>query len=143
MNNEASDRGSFKGLLEENTARKRDLLHIFRRSISLQPLRDWRAAGLALQGTAWGRQDDTFAVAAVVNAISDSARGYFAAGGLGVLIGDGRLNYGTENVLETYYSANVTAWLRATFDYQFALHPAYNRDRGPVSIYGIRAHAEF
>ena len=43
MNNEASDRGSFKGLLEENTARKRDLLHIFRRSISLQPLRDWRA----------------------------------------------------------------------------------------------------
>ena len=43
MNNEGSDRGSFKGLLEENTARKRDLLHIFRRSISLQPLRDWRA----------------------------------------------------------------------------------------------------
>jgi hypothetical protein len=29
--------------LGENTAHKRDLLHVFRRSISLQPLRNWRA----------------------------------------------------------------------------------------------------
>ncbi|HKD20628.1 MAG TPA: carbohydrate porin [Rhizomicrobium sp.] len=102
------------------------------------------AVGLSLQGTAWGRHDDTFAVAAVVNAISDSARSYFAAGGLGVLIGDGQLpHYGTENVIETYYSANVTDWLRATADYQFALHPAYNKDRGPVSIFGLRVRASF
>ena len=43
LDNEASDRGPSKGLLGENTAHKRDLLHVFRRSVSLQPLRDWRA----------------------------------------------------------------------------------------------------
>jgi O-antigen biosynthesis protein len=43
LNKEGWDRGPSKGLLDENTARKRDLLHVFRRSVSLQLLRDWRA----------------------------------------------------------------------------------------------------
>jgi len=99
--------------------------------------------GLSLKGTDWGRKDDTVGVATVVNAISDSAQAYFAAGGLGILIGDGRLpHYGTEDVLETYYNAGVTSWLNASADYQLIVNPAYNRDRGPVSVLALRLHAQ-
>lgn len=102
------------------------------------------AAGISLKGTSWKRGDDTVGVAGIVNGISKAARAYFAAGGLGVLIGDGRLpHYETENVLEAYYNAHATDWLTATLDYQFAVHPAYNADRGPVSIFGARLHASF
>jgi len=34
-------------------------------------------------------------------------------------------------------------WTTLTFDYQLFNNPAYNRDRGPVSVFSIRAHAEF
>ena len=102
------------------------------------------AAGISLKGTSWGRSDDTAGIAGVVNGISKAARSYFAAGGLGVLIGDGRLpHYATENVMEAYYNAHATKWLTATLDYQFAVNPAYNADRGPVSILGVRLHASF
>jgi len=30
-----------------------------------------------------------------------------------------------------------------TFDYQFITNPAYNRDRGPVSVIGTRLRAQF
>jgi len=32
---------------------------------------------------------------------------------------------------------------KLTLDYQFINNPAYNRDRGPVSVFGVRAHVEF
>jgi high affinity Mn2+ porin len=100
--------------------------------------------GLSLKGADWARPKDTVGIAAVVNALSSSAQRYFADGGLGILIGDGKLrNYGTEDIVESYYSAHLTAWLSGTADYQFVLHPAYNRDRGPVSVLGVRLHAEF
>ena len=100
--------------------------------------------GLSLKGTNWNRPNDTFGVAGVVNALSGDAQRYFAAGGMGILIGDGQLpNYGTEDILETYYSAQLTGWLTATADYQFIANPAYNRDRGPVSVLGARLHAQF
>jgi high affinity Mn2+ porin len=99
--------------------------------------------GVSLKGVEWGRKDDTVGFAGVVNAISDSAQTYFADGGLGILIGDGRLpHYGTEDVLETYYNAGVTSWLNASADYQFIVNPAYNRDRGPVSVFAVRLHAQ-
>lgn len=102
------------------------------------------SVGLSLKGTEWGRSGDTVGVAGVVNALSDSARAYFAAGGLGILIGDGQLpHYGTEDIVETYYNAQVTNWLTASADYQFIANPAYNRDRGPVSIFGVRLHVQF
>ena len=102
------------------------------------------SAGLSLKGNAWQRPNDTVGFAGVVNALSDSARAYFAAGGIGILIGDGRLpHYGTENILEAYYSAQVTDWFAASADYQFIANPAYSRDRGPVSILGLRLHASF
>lgn len=100
--------------------------------------------GFALKGTQWGRQNDTVGLAGETAGISKSAQAYFAAGGIGILIGDGRLpHYGAEQIVETYYSAQVTSWLGATADYQFIDNPAYNRDRGPVSVLGARLHAEF
>ena len=102
------------------------------------------AAGLSLKGTYWGRTDDTVGFAGIVDGISRSAQSYFAAGGLGTLIGDGRLpHYGLENVVETYYSTQVTKWLALSADYQLIVNPAYNPDRGPVSVLGARLHAQF
>jgi high affinity Mn2+ porin len=99
------------------------------------------AAGLSLKGADWGRPNDTVGIAGVVDAISNAARSYLAAGGLGILIGDGRLaHYGTEDIFEVYYNAQLTDWLDAGADYQFVANPAYNRDRGPVSILGARLH---
>jgi len=100
--------------------------------------------GLSLNGMRWARSGDTFGVAAAVNALSRAARSYFAAGGLGILIGDGQLpHYGYETILETYYSAELTDWLAASADYQFVINPAYASDRGPVSIFALRLHAHF
>ena len=101
------------------------------------------SAGLSLKGTSWSRADDTVGIAGVVNGLSEDARGYFAAGGLGILIGDGRLpHYGTEDIVEAYYSAGLTRWLSLSADYQFIENPAYNRDRGPVSAVALRFHAQ-
>ena len=101
-------------------------------------------AGLSLKGASWGRADDTVGVAGVVNALSSAARNYFAAGGLGILIGDGQLpHYGSENIAEVYYNAAVTGWLSAGADYQLIVHPAYAEDRGPVSVLAFRLHAQF
>jgi len=102
------------------------------------------AAGLALKGASWGRKDDTVGAAFVISGMSKSAQSYFADGGLGILIGDGQLpHYGTEDIFETYYRAPVTDWLSADLDYQFIANPAYNRDRGPVSVIGAQLHAAF
>ncbi len=101
-------------------------------------------AGLSLNGADWGRPNDTVGAAGVVNAISASARRYLAAGGMGILIGDGQLPHsGTENILEVFYNAKLTDWLTASADYQFVDNPAYNHDRGPVSIFSTRLHAQF
>ena len=102
------------------------------------------AAGLALNGKQWGRPDDTLGVAGVVNGISAEHQAFFNAGGLGILIGDGQLpNYGLEHILETYYSYALTSSTRVSVDYQFVANPAYNRDRGPVSVLSARLHAQF
>jgi high affinity Mn2+ porin len=101
------------------------------------------AAGLSLKGTRWGRPDDTFGLAGIVNGISGVHQAFLNAGGLGILVGDGQLpNPGSEKIIEMYYSFPVFSW-RVTFDYQFVANPAYNRDRGPVSIVGTRLHAQF
>lgn len=101
------------------------------------------ALGLSLKGTSWGRNADAVGVAVVVNDISAAAERYFAAGGMGILIGDGRLTHaGTENIAEAYYAAALTNWLTASLDYQLVVNPAYNRDRGPVSVLGARLHVQ-
>ena len=102
------------------------------------------AAGVSLAGNRWGRPNDTVGLAGVVNDISHDARNYFAAGGIGVLIGDGQLpNAGLEQILEAYYKASVTEAINVTVDYQHITNPAYDAARGPVDILGLRVHAEF
>jgi len=100
------------------------------------------SAGVSVSGGPWHRPGDTVGVARVVNAASRSLRGYLAAGGLGVLVGDGRLPHaGHEDILETYYELAVIPALQVTLDYQWVQNPGYNRDRGPVSIFALRVHA--
>jgi len=102
------------------------------------------SAGLSLTGARWGRPDDTLGLAGVVNRISHEGKLYLAAGGLGGIIGDGQLpNAGPERILEAYYSLPVFSFAHLTADYQFITNPAYNRDRGPVSVLGLRMHLEF
>ena len=101
------------------------------------------AAGLALKGTQWGRPDDTFGFAGVINGISARHEAFLNAGGLGILVGDGKLPHpGPEQIIETYYAFPVS-FGRVTLDYQLIANPAYNRDRGPVSVLGARLHAQF
>jgi high affinity Mn2+ porin len=99
--------------------------------------------GAVLKGNAWGRPDDKIGVAGVVEGLSPIARAYFAAGGLGILIGDGQLNYRPEQILEAYYAYSLNKWATLTFDYQFIDNPGYNADRGPVSVFSGRLHAQF
>jgi high affinity Mn2+ porin len=102
------------------------------------------SAGLSLTGARWGRPDDTVGLAGAINRISQQGKLYLAAGGLGGIIGDGQLpNSGPEQILEAYYRVPVSDFAHLTLDYQFINHPAYNRDRGPVSIFGLRARVEF
>lgn len=101
------------------------------------------SGGLSIKGSHWGRPDDTIGIGGAVNGLSDAHRDFLAAGGTGLLIGDGRLNYSPERILEAYYAWKLNSWTTMTFDYQFITNPAYNADRGPVSIFSGRLHAEF
>lgn len=99
--------------------------------------------GTVLSGSSWGRPNDKIGIAGVVEGLSAEQRAYFAAGGLGILIGDGQLNYRREKILEAYYAYSLNQWTTLTFDYQFIGNPGYNADRGPASIFSGRLHAEF
>ena len=101
------------------------------------------SVGTALRGTRWARPNDTVGVAWVVEGLSAISRQYFAAGGMGILIGDGKLNYRPEMVLETYYAFSPVKWAALTLDYQLVVDPGYNADRGPVSIFSGRLHLAF
>jgi high affinity Mn2+ porin len=102
------------------------------------------SGGLSLKGADWNRPSDAVGLAGVVNNISKDARDYLAAGGIGILIGDGRLpRYESEDILEAYYSAQITDWLTTSVDYQFIDNPAYNPQRGPVSSFALRLHVQF
>jgi high affinity Mn2+ porin len=101
------------------------------------------SVGVQVKGTSWGRPDDKIGMGGVIEGLSAEARAYFAAGGLGILIGDGMLTYQPEKVLETYYSYSLNSWSSLSFDYQFIVDPAYNANRGPVHIFAGRLHAEF
>jgi high affinity Mn2+ porin len=101
------------------------------------------SAGLSIKGDFWHRPGDTVGVAGVVNGISRVQQQYFEAGGLGILAGDGALNYGLEKSLETYYKFQIWKNLNATADHQYVINPAYNAARGPVSVVSGRMHWDF
>jgi len=101
------------------------------------------STGLYIDGEKWKRKDDNISIALVVNGLSQDHRQYLSNGGLGFQLGDGKLNYGHESVLEAYYSFKPPAFgLWLTADYQLVMNPGYNRDRGPVNVFSVRVHVE-
>ena len=101
------------------------------------------SGGLSIKGSYWGRPSDTIGIGGAINGLSSAHRDFLAAGGLGLLIGDGRLNYSNERIFETYYAFALDKNFTLTADYQFIANPAYNADRGPVHIFSGRFHGEF
>ena len=102
------------------------------------------SAGVSLAGGRWGRADDTIGLAGIFDGISAERERYLNAGGLGILVGDGKLPHpGPEKILETYYLLALLRYAHITFDYQFIANPAYNQDRGPVSVFAVRVHAQY
>ncbi|MHB9119520.1 MAG: carbohydrate porin [Burkholderiales bacterium] len=99
--------------------------------------------GALANGKAWRRPNDSFGAAVALNGLSRDHRDYLAAGGYGFIVGDGALNYGNESILEAFYSLGLAKGLGLSLDYQRAVHPGYNRDRGPVDIWSSRLHYEF
>ncbi len=102
------------------------------------------AVGLSLSGKRWGRKDDTVGIAGVINGISKIHQEYLADGGLGILVGDGKLPHpGPEAIVETYYKIALTSHLALSLDGQLVTNPGYNRDRGPAPLLAARLHAQF
>lgn len=102
------------------------------------------SVGLSLKGSAWSRANDKVGLAVIDNGISAQEEQYLNAGGLGILVGDGKLPHpGAEQILETFYSAAILPHAEVSLDYQAVENPGYNRDRGPVSIWAVRVHADF
>lgn len=108
------------------------------------------SGGGQLSGVHWGRPHDRLGVAAVVEGLSSAHRDYLAAGGSGFLLGDGRLNYGHEQILESYYRlqlfdavGKLPLRLQLSPDFQFIRDPGFNKDRGPVRFYAVRLHLEY
>ena len=99
--------------------------------------------GLGASGAWWHRKQDRAGLAFVTNAIKKDHQNYLAAGGLGFLLGDGHLNYGRENILESYYTVHVWRGVYLAPGVQRVNNPGYNRDRGPVVVPSFRAHVEF
>jgi high affinity Mn2+ porin len=105
---------------------------------------DWTGSlGVSVRGEAWRRPGDTLGVAGVVNGASRANQKFLEAGGTDMLDGDGKLSYRPEKDLETYYDVAIWKSVHATADFQFIDDPAFNRDRGPVEVFGARLHWEF
>ena len=96
-----------------------------------------------LAGNRWSRPIDRVGLVVVTNAIKRDHQAYLGLGGLGFLLGDGRLNYAREDILETYYTAHNWRGLFSSFDFQYIAHPGYNQDRGPVAVFSVRSHVDF
>ncbi len=101
------------------------------------------AEGVGANGAWWHRKQDRAGIAFISNAIKKDHQTYLADGGLGFLLGDGALNYGRENIVETYYTAHVWRGIYVAPGLQHINDPGYNRDRGPVLVPSFRLHVEF
>jgi hypothetical protein len=100
-------------------------------------------AGGDYAGNQWHRPLDKVGVAFVTNAIKRDHQNYLRLGGLGFLLGDGNLNYGRENIVESYYTWHAWRGLYYALDVQHLDNPGYNRDRGPAWVGAVRAHIDF
>lgn len=94
-------------------------------------------------GRLWSRPNDKAGVAFITNAIGRDHQNYLKLGGLGFLLGDGKLNYAREDILESYYNYHAWRGLFYALDLQFIDHPGYNKDRGPALVETVRMHVDF
>jgi high affinity Mn2+ porin len=101
------------------------------------------ALGAVQSGSRWARPDDEAGAALVVSGLSDVHRRYLESGGYGFLIGDGALDPAAEILAEIYYRLALTKEVSLGGNYQPIVHPAYNRDRGPVHVFSGRVHVAF
>lgn len=101
------------------------------------------SAGFQLSGVHWGRKDDRVGIAGVQTGIVQVHRDYLNAGGLGFLLGDGKLNYGPEQLVETYYRAQIGTYFQVGPDVQYIRNPGYNRDRGPATVLSLRVNLRY
>ena len=100
-------------------------------------------AGGDYTGARWHRPEDKIGLAVVSNAIKRDHQQYLELGGLGFLLGDGKLDYGRETIVESYYNLHAWRGLFYAVDVQHITNPGYNRDRGPVWVGSVRAHVDF
>ena len=100
------------------------------------------SGGLLLDGSYWKRPNDHIGLAYVTSGLSKPHQDYLNAGGKDFMLGDGKLNYSREHLIETYYSFELKKdQLYLTGAYQFLMNPGYNKDRqGPVNVFSIRIH---
>jgi len=101
------------------------------------------SGGVSVSGTRWGRVGDSAGLGANIGGISAGRRRHLEAGGIGFIVGDGRLNYRPEWVTEAYYDARIAAGIHLAGNYQYLQNPAYNADRGPVHLFGLRLRTVF
>lgn len=99
--------------------------------------------GMVLKGKMWDRPKDEVGFALLADGLGPQHVRYLADGGLGFELGDGKINYAPEMVLETYYNLRIHKGIFVTLDLQGMEDPGYNRDRGPVFFAGLRLHYEF
>ena len=103
------------------------------------------SGGVSLNGKPWGRPGDTIGIAGAINGISPIHQAFFNAGEIGILIGDGQLPKPELeqvfcDILQLCAVTRMAAERRLS---SFINNPAYNTQRGPVNVYGLRLHAQF
>jgi high affinity Mn2+ porin len=101
------------------------------------------SGGVQVSGVHWSRKADRFAVALLLSGLSAVHREYLEAGGSGFLLGDGRLDYGVEEILESFYRAQLGPYVQVSPDVQLIRHPGYNRARGPASVISLRINLRY
>ncbi|HEY5088135.1 MAG TPA: carbohydrate porin, partial [Gemmatimonadaceae bacterium] len=101
------------------------------------------SAGVQVSGVHWGRADDRLGIAGAQTGIVQIHRDYLSAGGLGFLLGDGKLNYGPEQLVEAYYRAQAGRYFQVSPDVQYIRDPGYNRDRGPATVLSLRVNLRY
>jgi len=101
------------------------------------------AFGIQVSGARWRRPKDAVGIAYALDALSPEHRHYLEHGGAGFLLGDGRLTYGLERILEAYYRCHLLRYVDVTPDYQYIENPGYNRDRGPAHVFALRLRVAF
>ncbi len=91
----------------------------------------------------FNRPNDKAGITFISNAIKRDHQAYLALGGLGFLLGDGKLHYAREDIVESYYNLHVGHGIYYALDGQFIEHPGYNQARGPVLVESVRMHVDF